>query len=137
MAQEQKRTTAECRQEVQRRVKAEYEEFLKRYQNLPEKVRFQAMVNDAEKIAFYRDFYIIVVIIEPFYPRDWRWFYEYYLGQPIIADFYESHKAFEKDLADLGHEEEKRSERCNTLDEGFINAYVQSAQANAQVQGLA
>lgn len=119
---------------VQSRVKAEYEQFLQKYRDMPEKLRFAAMVKDADKIAFYRDTYVLIIIRAPFSPRDWRWFQEYYFGKQMIAGFYESRKRFEKEVEQFLDRSPKRREE---MDKKFIDAYVQGAKEASRAQNVA
>ena len=85
------------RKEVKRKVRKEYQDFIDSYKKMPEDRRFQMMIVDADKIRFYRNAYVIIVIIGDFTVEEWKWLYLYYKGIAIIKDFYRSYLAFRKD----------------------------------------
>lgn len=90
-------TVSEMRKTVKTKVRKEYEGFLSGYRKLDDEKRFRKMVEDAEIIGFYRNLYIIIVIIGDFTVEEWKWLYLYYKGIDIIKDFHRSYVAFRKD----------------------------------------
>jgi len=90
-------TANEMRKSVKTKVRKEYEAFLSSYRKLDDEKRFRKMVEDAEMIGFYRNVYIIIVIIGDFTVEEWKWLYLYYRGIDIIKDFHRSYVAFKKD----------------------------------------
>ena len=61
------------RKEVKRKVRKEYQDFIDSYKKMPEDRRFQMMIADADKIRFYRNAYVIIVIIGDFTIEEWKW----------------------------------------------------------------
>ena len=106
----EKNTIAAMRKEVKTKVRKEYESFLGAYRKMPEDIRFKKMIEDSGRIGFYRNVYIIIVIIGDITPEEWKWLYLYYKGIDIIKDFYRSYHAFQKDS-----EEENRKELGSDL----------------------
>jgi|GEM_PF-3583705 len=98
------------KKKVQEKVRKEYTDFLADYLELDEDKRFRKMVKDAEKIAFYRDFYIVIVIIGDIDPWIWRWLYVYYCDADIIKDFYLSKIQFDEDSEEEDEEKEDYSD---------------------------
>ena len=64
-------TANEMRKSVKTKVRKEYEAFLSSYRKLDDEKRFRKMVEDAEMIGFYRNVYIIIVIIGDFTVEEW------------------------------------------------------------------
>jgi hypothetical protein len=106
------------KKKVQEKVKKEYTDFLADYLELDEDKRFRKMVKDAEKIAFYRDFYIVIVIIGDIEPWIWRWLYVYYCDADIIKDFYLSKIQFDED----SEEEDEEKEDYSDIIHGYVMA---------------
>lgn len=100
-------TVSEMRKTVKTKVRKEYEGFLSGYRKFEDEKRFRKMVEDAEMIGFYRNLYIIIVIIGDFTVEEWKWLYLYYKGIDIIKDSYRSYVAFRKDSKEEknGHDE--------------------------------
>ena len=137
MEENKRKSVGECKEFVQEKVGNEYRSFMAKFRDLPEKARMNAMVNDAERIAFYRHFYIIVVIIGDLDPWLWIWLYRYYLNDGIIEDYYLSMKAFESDSGLKVSDEEEEYDELEEFDEDMILGYVECAQATAQCSGIA
>jgi hypothetical protein len=137
MEENKRKSVGECKEFVQEKVGNEYCSFMAKFRDLPEKARMNAMVNDAERIAFYRHFYIIVVIIGDLDPWLWKWLYRYYLNEGIIEDYYLSMKAFESDSGLKVSDEEEEYDELEGFDEDMILDYVDCAQATAQCSGIA
>lgn len=137
MEENKRKSVGECKEFVQEKVGNEYRSFMAKFRDLPEKARMNAMVNDAERIAFYRHFYIIVVIIGDLDPWLWKWLYRYYLNDGIIEDYYLSMKAFESDSGLKVSDEEEEYDELEGFDEDMILGYVECAQATAQCSGIA
>jgi len=136
MEENKRKSVGEYKELVQKKVGDEYLSFMAKFRDLPEKARMNAMVNDAERIAFYRHFYIVVVIIGDLDPWLWKWLYRYYLNDGIIEDYYLSMKAFESDSG-LKVSDEEDYDELEEFDEDMIHGYVECAQATAQCSGIA
>ena len=137
MEENKRKSVGECKEFVQEKVGNEYCSFMAKFRDLPEKARMNAMVNDAERIAFYRHFYIIVVIIGDLDPWLWKWLYRYYLNEGIIEDYYLSMKAFESDSGLKVSDEDEEYDELEEFDEDMILGYVDCAQATAQCSVIA
>lgn len=137
MEENKRKSVGEYKELVQKKVGDEYLSFMAKFRDLPEKARMNAMVNDAERIAFYRHFYIIVVIIGDLDPWLWKWLYRYYLNDGIIEDYYLSMKAFESDSGLKVSDDEEEYDELEGFDEDLILGYVECAQATAQCSGIA
>jgi len=101
----QNRNMAKIKRIVQKMTKEEYQATLEAYKEMPEEARFEAMVRDSDKIAFYRHYYIIIVIIGDLFPEDWIRLYLDHEEGGILDDLYRSYKAFCEDS-----EEEEEAE---------------------------
>lgn len=86
----------EAEKKVKRKVRKEYREFLASYKKLPDERRYRARICDAYR--FYRNMYIIIVIIGDFTIEEWKWLWLYYEHTDIIGDFYKSYLAFRRDF---------------------------------------
>lgn len=136
MEENKRKSVGEYKELVQKKVGDEYLSFMAKFRDLPEKARMNAMVNDAERIAFYRHFYIVVLIIGDLDPWLWKWLYRYYLNDGIIEDYYLSMKAFESDSG-LKVSDEEDYDELEEFDEDMILGYVECAKATAQCSGIA
>lgn len=103
----QNRNMAKIKRIVQKMIKEEYQATLETYKELPEEARFEAMVRDSDKIAFYRHYYIIIVIIGDLFPEDWIRLYLDHEEGGILDDLYRSYKAFCEDNAGEAEDEEE------------------------------
>lgn len=102
----QYRNMAKIKRIVQKMTKEEYQATLEAYKEMPEEARFEAMVRDSDKIAFYRHYYIIIVIIGDLFPEDWIRLYLDHEEGGILDDLYRSYKAFCEDSEEAEEGEE-------------------------------
>lgn len=102
----QNRNMAKIKRIVQKMTKEEYQATLEAYKEMPEEARFEAMVRDSDKIAFYRHYYIIIVIIGDLFPEDWIRLYLDHEEGGILDDLYRSYKAFCEDSEEAEEGEE-------------------------------
>lgn len=104
-----KESLTTVKKRVKEKVMKEYQSFMEGYRAFPKDKLMEEMVEDAEKIAFYKRLYIIIVIIGDLYPEEWVRLDRYYLGRDIIRDFYESYAMFRKDYKEeeINKEEEE------------------------------
>lgn len=102
----QNRNMAKIKRIVQKMTKEEYQATLETYKEMPEEARFEAMVRDSDKIAFYRHYYIIIVIIGDLFPEDWIRLYLDHEEGGILDDLYRSYKAFCEDSEEAEEGEE-------------------------------
>ena len=120
-------TVSEMRKTVKTKVRKEYEGFLSGYRKLDDEKRFRKMVEDAEMIGFYRNLYIIIVIIGDLDPDEWRCLNVYYFDTNILEDHYKAFKAFEADFAEEIDADEHPRNQLEGFDPDFINAYINGA----------
>jgi hypothetical protein len=127
MATEQKKALSAAKNDVKAKVKEEYEAFLKAYKDMPEAERFEKMVDDSEKIAFYHHVYVIIVIIGELDPHVWRALDGYYFDAKIIEDGYRSFKAFKADEEAEEETDEPSGKPEEETDMDWVNAYLNGA----------
>ncbi|MFA6874747.1 MAG: hypothetical protein WCR16_03960 [Bacilli bacterium] len=106
----QNRNMAKIKRIVQKMTKEEYQATLETYKEMPEEARFEAMVRDSDKIAFYRHYYIIIVIIGDLFPEDWIRLYLDHEEGGILDDLYRSYKAFCEDSEEDEEAEEEEDD---------------------------
>lgn len=109
-----KESLTSVKRRVKEKVMKEYQTFMEGYRALPKDKLMDEMVEDAEKIAFYKRLYIIIVIIGDLYPEEWIRLDKYYFGRDIIKDFYDSYAMFRKDYRE--EEIEKEEEEPKGMD---------------------
>lgn len=109
-----KESLTSVKRRVKEKVMKEYQAFMEGYRALPKDKLMDEMVEDAEKIAFYKRLYIIIVIIGDLYPEEWIRLDKYYFGRDIIKDFYDSYAMFRKDYRE--EEREKEEEEPKGMD---------------------
>lgn len=118
-----KESMTTVKKRVKEKVMKEYQSFMANYRVLPKEELIEAMTEDAEKIAFYKRLYVIIVIIGDLYPEEWVRLDKYYLDRDILEEFYESYRMFQKDCSEEEMEKRGRGAKGNGIHRIPIEPY--------------